>query len=73
MKNLIGNRTRNLPTCSAVPRPTAPPRTPKFTYQTDNFSVFEYRCKLCESVIGQDEAREPAFSRYLQLGQVINP
>jgi len=28
MKNsndTIGNRTRNLPTCSAVPRPTAPP------------------------------------------------
>ena len=24
----IRNRTRDLPTCSAVPRPTAPPRTP---------------------------------------------
>ena len=24
----IGNRTRYLPTCSAVPQPTAPPRTP---------------------------------------------
>ena len=24
----IGNRTRELPTCSAVPQPTAPPRTP---------------------------------------------
>jgi hypothetical protein len=23
-----GNRTRDLPTCSAVPQPTAPPRTP---------------------------------------------
>jgi hypothetical protein len=31
MKNsndTIGNRTRNLPNCSAVPQPTAPPRTP---------------------------------------------
>ena len=31
MKNsndTIGNRTRELPTCSAVPQPTAPPRTP---------------------------------------------
>ena len=31
MKNsydTIGNRTRDLPTCSAVPQPTAPPRTP---------------------------------------------
>jgi len=24
----IGNRTRDLPTCSTVPQPTAPPRTP---------------------------------------------
>jgi len=24
----IGNRTRDLPTCSAVPQPTAPPRAP---------------------------------------------
>ena len=31
MKNssdTIGDRTRNLPTCSAVPQPTAPPRAP---------------------------------------------
>jgi len=31
MKNsndTVGNRTRNLPTCSAVPQPTAPPRAP---------------------------------------------
>jgi hypothetical protein len=25
--NSIGNRTRDLPVCSAVPQPTAPPRT----------------------------------------------
>jgi hypothetical protein len=31
MKNsnkTIGNRTRNLPVCSALPQPTAQPRTP---------------------------------------------
>jgi len=31
MKNsndTIGNRTRDLPTCSAMPQPTAPTRTP---------------------------------------------
>jgi hypothetical protein len=31
MKNsndTIGNRTRDLPACSTVPQPTAPPRTP---------------------------------------------
>jgi len=27
--NTIGNRTRDLPVCSAVPQPTAPPRAPK--------------------------------------------
>jgi hypothetical protein len=26
--NTIGNRTRDLPVCSAVPQPTAPPRAP---------------------------------------------
>jgi len=26
--NTIGNRTRGLPICSAVPQPTAPPRGP---------------------------------------------
>jgi hypothetical protein len=31
MKNdTIGNRTRNLPVCSEVPQPTAPPRAPRF-------------------------------------------
>jgi hypothetical protein len=33
MKNsidTIGNRTRDLPACSAVPQPTAPPRTPVY-------------------------------------------
>jgi hypothetical protein len=32
MKNsndIIGNQTRNLPACSAVPQPTAPPRETK--------------------------------------------
>jgi hypothetical protein len=36
MKNssgTIGNRTRDLPACSAVPRPTAPPRTPPSGYR----------------------------------------
>jgi len=28
--NTIGNRTRDLPTCSAVPQPTALPRTPTY-------------------------------------------
>jgi len=27
----IGNRTRDLPACSAVPQPTAPPRAPNLS------------------------------------------
>ena len=45
MKNsndTIGNRTRDLPTFSAVLQPTAPPRTPK-----DNIKIYlkEIMCK----------------------------
>ena len=29
----IGNRTRDLPVCSAVPKPTASPRAPKEHYK----------------------------------------
>ena len=29
-KETIGNRTRDLPACNAVPQPTAPPRAPTF-------------------------------------------
>ena len=37
MKNsndTIGNRTRDLPACSAVPQPTAPPRAPEISKMT---------------------------------------
>jgi hypothetical protein len=41
MKNsndTIGNRTRDLPACSAVPQPTAPPRAPPCKYVATLFS-----------------------------------
>jgi hypothetical protein len=53
MKNsndTIGNRTRDLSACSAVPQPTAPPRAPSlyvvvpykmFSYQICSEHVFE--------------------------------
>jgi hypothetical protein len=31
---IIGNRSRDLPACSAVPQPTAPPHTPRITANT---------------------------------------
>jgi hypothetical protein len=48
MKNnndTIENRTRDLPACSAVPLPTAPPRTPKYI----TYSAFKYLRNLARS------------------------
>jgi hypothetical protein len=46
MKNLndsIGNRTRDLPACSAVPQLPAPPRAPThFKQEIINFTEFFY-------------------------------
>jgi len=59
MKNTndtIGNRTRDLPACSAVPQPTAPPRIPE--YQT-RYSVI---IKVVLSIL---EARRLCWSFYL--------
>jgi len=45
MKNpneLIWNRTCDLPACSAVPQPTAPPRVPPLFITNINGSVFTY-------------------------------
>jgi hypothetical protein len=37
----IGNRTRNLPVCSTVPQPTAPPRAPPLhTVMTNKTDIF---------------------------------
>jgi len=41
MKNsndTIGNRTQDLPACSAGPQPTAPPGVPNFRLSSDNIS-----------------------------------
>ena len=42
MKNssdTIGNRTRDLPTCSAVPKPIAPPSAPETCRRGRNYEV----------------------------------
>jgi len=46
MKNsndTIGNRTHDLPACSAVPQPTAPPRTPTYPITILNFRVLAHK------------------------------
>ena len=56
MKNsndTIGNRTRDLPTSSAVPQPTAPPRDPNTGYFVLNninrvFRIMNADCVLCK-------------------------
>jgi hypothetical protein len=49
--DFIGNRTRDLPVCSAVPQPTAPPRTPNYfsmaTIIRDRVSVLGYTFIAC--------------------------
>jgi hypothetical protein len=43
---IIGNRTRDLPVCTAVPQPTASPRTPNVTgvINTTMFPLWPARC-----------------------------
>ena len=54
MKNssdTIGNRTRDLPTCSAVPQPTAPPRAPSHNVGLPNQGKIWYHhvsMSVCE-------------------------
>jgi hypothetical protein len=52
MKNYndtIGNRTRELPVCSAVPQPTAPPRTPVLELRAVNITHYwksKFKCRV---------------------------
>jgi len=57
-----GNRTRNLSACSAVPQPTAPPRTfilevPHTVHQQKNENIIPNGLRSSES----SESRKPAF------------
>ena len=63
MKNsndTIGNRTRNLPACSAVPQPTAPPSAPGRNVLLTNvmnskyFSVWKSKNSFNRKYIGKD-------------------
>jgi len=54
MKNsndTIGNRTRDLPACSALPQPTAPPRTPSSVKKTCIFVTEHPTLKLIQAYI----------------------
>jgi hypothetical protein len=45
----IENRTRDLPACSAVPKPTAPPRIPS-SGETDKIYVKEGNIKTRQAI-----------------------
>jgi hypothetical protein len=53
----IGNRTRNLLACSAVPQPTAPPRAPIENYTTSkplNVSLEKPQIFSCDTLVANE-------------------
>ena len=70
MKNsndTIGNRTRDLPACSAVPQPTAPPRTPLYTVHCTLYSV---HCSLYRVQCALDTGHWTRYSVHCALWTV---
>jgi hypothetical protein len=47
--NTIGNRHRDLPTCSAVPQPTAPPAACPQSYDVDELNLRQLCCGKLQS------------------------
>jgi hypothetical protein len=63
MKNssdTIGNRTRDISACSTVPQPTAPPRTPGITEDSNIFINYSQSRKSLHFVF--DEAHVPLIT-----------
>jgi hypothetical protein len=50
------NQTRNLPTCSAVPQPTAPPRTPLSEQYVNSILVAVYCSYMPIQVVARSKA-----------------
>jgi hypothetical protein len=57
--NDIGNRTRDLPTCSAVPQPTAPPRAPHIVNIIDVYAP--HSAGIATGVWGSNPDRSDTF------------
>jgi hypothetical protein len=58
----IGNRTRDLPACSAVPQPTAHSRISKFLVAGLGFKIF-YRDKIyCDKQLQDLNKQQPTGS-----------
>ena len=69
MKNYndtIGNRTLDLPTCSTVPQPTAPPRTPLYMY------IYKiYKSIFTKPQVGSKIRYENRWSYFLEVRKSI--
>ena len=67
MKNsndTIGNQTRNLPVCSAVPQPTAPPRAP---LTASNVCKYKMKFALEQATKAQTDRVEVQLYSFLTL------
>jgi len=73
MKNsndTIGNRTHDLPSCSAVPQPTAPPRGPLLRSVDTNLSMSLREVRL--SLRSSHETHKDLVQYYTHLLQGIS-
>jgi len=61
----IGNRTRDVPDCSSVPRATAPPRVPFENVRRSNFwgggGRFDRRCVFNPAILVSRESQFDGF------------
>jgi hypothetical protein len=70
MKNsddIIGNETRDFPTCSAVPQPTAPPPTPHFLPVTNQNRRFVPMKLFCIFLSSKCNSMQQDYLRVLVL------
>ena len=75
MKNsndTIGNRTRDLPSCSAVPQPIAPPRTLTNNGSCSNTKNVSTLCKLLCERFAHVKLKERHTKSVLSVWVVIN-
>ena len=75
MKNsndTIGNRTRDLPACNAMPQPTAPPRTPMQDSIVVNIKKIDLYLSENEKVATLNFTIETAMIEYLYLSVLHN-
>ena len=69
----IGNRTRDLPACSSVPQPTAPPRAPVTMINTYYFMVYVFQYWLLLTVVTTGYCRVAFYFMFTVTTQLLVP